>query len=112
MHASRPHAFIALPALAVPRPAPETLAVLALVAGALLWGASTVASKALLGPLLPLTIAALRFGLALLVLCPLLARAGLRPATGRSPALLGLSGVFLLNLFQNKPRHRVVDAGG
>jgi drug/metabolite transporter (DMT)-like permease len=94
-------AIAALPALAVPRPATETRALLALVAGALLWGASTTASKALLGPLPPLTVAALRFALALLVLWPLLARAGLRPATGRGPALLGLTGVFLLNLFQN-----------
>ena len=101
MHAPRPLRLAVAPSLAVPRPSAEALALLALVAGAVLWGASTVASKALLGPFPPLTLAALRSALALLALCPLLARAGIRPATGRTPFLLGLTGVFLVNLCQN-----------
>jgi drug/metabolite transporter (DMT)-like permease len=89
------------PSLALPRFSAETLALLALVAGAVLWGASTVASKALLGTFPPITLAALRFTLALFVLCPLLGRAGMRPATGRLPFLLGLTGVLIVNILQN-----------
>lgn len=87
--------------LAIPRLPAPTLSLAALAAGAVLWGASTAASKALLGPFPPLTLAGLRFALALGALCLLLSRVGARPATGRNPFLLGLTGVFLLNLFQN-----------
>lgn len=86
---------------AIPRPPASAVTLASLVAGAVLWGASTPASKALLGSFPPLTLAGLRFSLALGALCLLLGRAGGRPATGWSPFLLGLTGVFLLNVFQN-----------
>ena len=101
MQASHLAPFNPPASISLPRPSAPTLALLALIAGALLWGASTVASKALLPAFPPLTLAALRFALALLVLRLFLARTGARPATGRFPFLLGLTGVFLVNLGQN-----------
>lgn len=83
------------------RPAPGTLAVLALVGANLVWGGSAVASKAALEHLPPLTLAALRVAIALAVLLPLARRAGVRPATGGAPALLGLTGVALFCAGQN-----------
>ena len=82
------------------RPAPPSLAALALLAANALWGASAVASKALLPHRPPLTLACLRLAVAVAVLLPPLARAGLRPTRDRPTALLGLTGLALFCLCQ------------
>jgi drug/metabolite transporter (DMT)-like permease len=83
------------------RPSPRTLAVLALVGANAIWGASAVASKAVLVHVPPMTLACLRVAIALAVLLPLLARTSSRPTRGGPTALLGLTGVALFCLFQN-----------
>jgi drug/metabolite transporter (DMT)-like permease len=85
----------------LPRPSRPVLAVAALVGANALWGGSAVATKAALAHLPPLTLACLRVAIAFAVLWPLLARTGRRPATGRTPALLGLTGVALFCGCQN-----------
>jgi drug/metabolite transporter (DMT)-like permease len=76
-------------------------AILALVAANVIWGTTFVATKPLLAHIPPLTIAAARFAVALLVLLPLVLRAGKRPTFGKTPALMGFTGVFLVYLCQN-----------
>jgi drug/metabolite transporter (DMT)-like permease len=83
------------------RPAPRTMAVLALVGANIIWGASAVASKAAIAHVPPITLACLRVAIALAVLWPLVARNGERPTRGSAPALLGLTGVALFCLLQN-----------
>lgn len=73
---------------------PRALAGVGLAVATGLWDAS-VAIKPLLPDTPPLTLAALRFAVALLVLLPLLRRSRTRPAR------LGLAGGALLRLFQN-----------
>lgn len=80
---------------------PRVLAVLALAAANAIWGGSAVASKAALTHLPPLTLACLRVAIAFAVLWVLLAMTGRKPATGRGPALLGLTGVALFCASQN-----------
>jgi drug/metabolite transporter (DMT)-like permease len=75
--------------------------VLALVGANAIWGASAVASKAVLVHVPPMTLACLRVAIALAVLLPLLARTGSRPTRGGPTALLGLTGVALFCLCQN-----------
>ncbi len=87
--------------VSVGRPAQQTLAVLALIGANVIWGASAVASKAVLAHVPPVTLACLRIAIALAVLLPLVARTGERPARGGAPALLGLTGVALFCLLQN-----------
>jgi drug/metabolite transporter (DMT)-like permease len=87
--------------VSVSRPAPQTLAVLALVGANIIWGASAVASKAVLIHVPPMTLACLRVAIACAVLLPLAARTGERPARGSAPAALGLTGVALFCLLQN-----------
>jgi drug/metabolite transporter (DMT)-like permease len=79
----------------------RAMAVLALVAANAIWGSTLVATKPLLGSVSPLTLAALRFAVAVAVLWPLVLLAGRRPALGRLPALMGFLGVFLAYLCQN-----------
>lgn len=87
--------------VSVARPAPRTLAVMALVGANIIWGASAVASKAVLIHVPPVTLACLRVAIALAVLFPLAVCNGERPARGSAPALLGLTGVALFCLLQN-----------
>ena len=82
-------------------PSSQILPLLALVGANALWGASAVASKPVVAHVPPLTAACLRVAIALIVLLPLVARTGGRPARGRAPALLGLTGVALFCLCQN-----------
>jgi len=72
-----------------------------LVGANVIWGGSAVASKAALTHLPPLTLACLRVGVALVVLRAVLAMTGNAPASGRGPALLGLTGVALFCASQN-----------
>ncbi|MCC6792913.1 MAG: DMT family transporter [Thermomicrobiales bacterium] len=83
------------------RPSPRSVGMLALVGANVIWGGSAAASKAALVHLPPFTLASLRVAVALLVLLGLLAWTGRRPATGRGPALLGLTGVALFCASQN-----------
>jgi drug/metabolite transporter (DMT)-like permease len=76
-------------------------AILALVAANVIWGSSLVATKPLLGSVSPLSLATLRFAIAVAVLWPLVLRTGRRPALGKMPALMGFVGVFLVFLCQN-----------
>lgn len=102
------HVALPLPPFArwlAARPSPRLLAVLALVGANVLWGGSAAASKLALAHIPPLTLACLRVALALAVLLPLVHRAGDRPATGRAPALLGLTGVALFCASQNVGLH-------
>ena len=87
--------------LPVARPSDRVLALLALSAATALWGTSFVAAKVVLDAVPPVTLAVLRFAIGLAVLLPLTRAAGVRPARGRVPALLGLTGVALLFLCQN-----------
>jgi drug/metabolite transporter (DMT)-like permease len=82
-------------------PAARVQAVLALILANVIWGTTFVATKPMLDRVPPLTIATGRFAVALLVLLPLVWRAGGRPVLGRNTALLGFTGVFLLYLTQN-----------
>ena len=85
----------------IPMPSARVRAVLALVLANVIWGTTFVATKPMLDRVPPLTIATGRFAVALLILLPLVWRAGGRPTLGREAALLGFTGVFLLYLTQN-----------
>src|SRR5262245_788137 len=89
------------PSLVIARPSSRGVAILALLSGAVCFGGSTVASKAMLDHMPPLTLAFSRFAIALAVLLALCRRAGVRPAFGRLPALLGLTGITLPFVCQN-----------
>jgi drug/metabolite transporter (DMT)-like permease len=77
------------------------LAVLAVVATTLIWGTSSVATKAALAEVPPITLAFVRLAVASLALAPLVRRSGARPTRGRGPALLGLSGFAGFVLLRN-----------
>lgn len=83
------------------RPTGRALAVIALLGANLIWGTTFVVTKPMLDRLPPLTLATARFAIALLVLVPLLARSNAKPARGRSIAMMGFTGVFLVYFFQN-----------
>src|SRR5215203_1289859 len=76
-------------------------AIMALVLANIVFGTTFVATKPMLDRIPPLTIATGRFAFALLVLMPFLLRSGRRPNLGRTSALLGFVGVFLLYFSQN-----------
>lgn len=90
--ATLPHA-----GLARPRP----LSIGAHIGANLIWAGSAVASKPLLQVLPPMTLAAVRVAIALVVLSALLAARHERPARGSAPALLGLVGVAFFCATQN-----------
>ena len=87
--------------LAARRPSTRTLAMLAVVVANAMWGASIVAGQAALERVPPLTLATVRTAAALAVLLPLLWRAGTPLPRGRTPALLGLTGVGLFYVCYN-----------
>ncbi len=104
MHRSAPvfsQSFPTIARIVFAAPSTRTVAMLALIGANVIWGASAVASKAVLAHIPPLTLATLRVAVALAVLWPLVARLGDRPARGGSTALLGLTGVAGFCLFQN-----------
>ena len=78
-----------------------TLAALALAGANLLWAGSAAASKAALDGMTPFLMASARVAIALLILRLILARRHQHAATGRMPALLGLTGVALFCACQN-----------
>jgi drug/metabolite transporter (DMT)-like permease len=76
-------------------------AVFALLASTFFWGTSFIATSGVLDRVPPITLAFLRFGVALAVLLPLLLWRGHRPALGREPLLMGLVGIAMLFVLQN-----------
>ena len=84
-----------------PTPSVGTTAILALIAANAIWGSTFVFTKPLLSSVSPLSLATLRFAVAVAVLWPLVLRSGRRPALGRLPALMGFLGVFLAYVCQN-----------
>jgi drug/metabolite transporter (DMT)-like permease len=101
-----PAVRLSLPAFwfRLPRPRasqPRTLAILALASANVLWAGSVVASKPTLSHMPPMTMAALRVAIALVVLRIILARRHEQPATGSLPAFLGFTGVTLFCACQN-----------
>lgn len=93
-----PSIIITLPATGSRRiPGPGTWAsgISAHIAANVIWAGSAVASKPLLDHMPPLTLAALRVAIAYALLRMILSLRHERPATGRAPALLGLTGVAL-----------------
>ncbi|HKG24824.1 MAG TPA: DMT family transporter, partial [Thermomicrobiales bacterium] len=89
------------PSIGIARPSSRGVAIFALLGAAVCFGGSTVASKAMLARMPPLTLAFGRFAIALVVLLLLCRRAGVRPTFGRLPALLGLTGIALPFICQN-----------
>lgn len=85
----------------VPQLSRRAVAILALVTAASCFGGSTVATKAVIDDMPPLTLAFARFALAMLVLLAVCRHQGIRPVFGRGPALLGLTGITLPFVFQN-----------
>lgn len=79
----------------------RVLAILALTAAVSIWGSSAVATKAILDQVPPVTLAFIRWTVALALLLPMLYRSGARPARGRTIAALGLTGVALFYLSYN-----------
>jgi drug/metabolite transporter (DMT)-like permease len=107
---SRSRAATAIPApvaarLGLPRSwrwaGPRARAMLALVLASLVWGTADVAGKIALGTIPPVTLAALRFAVALAIFWPLARSRGVQPAKGGGIAVLGVIGVALTFLFQN-----------
>jgi len=86
----------------IPTLSPRCVAVVALTIATMLWGSAAVATKLVVsGGIPPLTLAALRFAVALVLLRLLLAARHNRPARGRDPAVLGLTGVALFAVCRN-----------
>jgi drug/metabolite transporter (DMT)-like permease len=83
------------------RPSNRMLAILGIVACAALWGASAPMIKQLIDTFPPCTLAALRLGIAVTVLLPVLVMTGQRPRFNREAIALGLSGVGAFQLLQN-----------
>ena len=76
-------------------------ALLALLATTTSWGTSFIAAKSVMEDIPPISLAFLRFAIALVVLIPLFRRQGERPAWGLDAVFLGFSGVAVLFVFQN-----------
>jgi drug/metabolite transporter (DMT)-like permease len=74
---------------------------LALGLASLMWGTADVAGKLAMDGIPPVTLAALRFAVALIVLWPLARRTGLPRVPATVVAPLGLTGVALTFLLQN-----------
>src|SRR6478735_12235750 len=66
-----------------------------------IFGTTFVATKPMFDRIPPMTIAAGRFAIVLMVLIPLLLRTGRRPNLSRTAALMGGVGVFLTFVAQN-----------
>jgi drug/metabolite transporter (DMT)-like permease len=80
---------------------PRVLAILALFSANVIWAGSAVASKATLVHMQPLTMTTIRTAIAVVILGVLVHHRGGTIATGRVPALLGITGVGLFGACQN-----------
>jgi drug/metabolite transporter (DMT)-like permease len=88
-------------AASVPQMPARHRAVLALLVSTIFWGTSFVAADRVLEDIPPITLAFLRFAIALAVLVPLLLSRGRWPVWGRESALMGLAGIAMLFVLQN-----------
>src|SRR5215217_4118701 len=77
----------------------RSAAVAALLAAACIWGSAAVATKSALAYWPPMTLAFVRWSIALAILLALLRRSGTRPAPGPGVAMLGLTGLLLFYVF-------------
>ncbi len=80
---------------------PRTWAVLALLTANTIWGTTFVATKSMLERIPPLTLASIRFAIAVLVLLLLMAWLDRRPILNRTTAVMGLVGVLAVYACQN-----------
>lgn len=99
--ASQPRHLSLYRILVLPPVSPKARAIVALAAANMIWGGSPAASKVALDGIPPVTLGALRAGIALLILEYLLRRCGQIAPTGRGAAVLGLFGMALFCTFQN-----------
>ena len=79
----------------------QATAMLALLLANVIWAGSSTASKALIVQMPPLVMSSLRMAIAMVVLLALLHRRHEQIATGRAPAILGVTGVGLFLTCQN-----------
>jgi drug/metabolite transporter (DMT)-like permease len=79
----------------------RAVALLAVIGATMIWGSSSVVTKIALTDVPPTMLAFARLALAYLILRPLVARSGGRPAQGALPALLGLTGFAGFVLLRN-----------
>lgn len=80
---------------------PRTWAVIALLTANTIWGTTFVATKSMLERIPPLTLASIRFAIAVLVLLLLMAWLDRRPILNRTTAVMGLVGVLAVYACQN-----------
>lgn len=83
------------------RPGGRLTACCTLLLANVIFGTTFVATKPMFDRVPPMTIAAGRFAIVLLVLIPLLLRSGRRPNLSRTAAVMGGVGVFLTFVTQN-----------
>jgi drug/metabolite transporter (DMT)-like permease len=77
----------------------RAFAVGSLLAAAFIWGSAAVATKTALEYWPPMTLAVVRWSIALAILAGLMRRTGGRPARGPGIAVLGLTGLLLFYVF-------------
>ncbi|MEA2585453.1 MAG: hypothetical protein QOF33_3538 [Thermomicrobiales bacterium] len=77
----------------------RAVAIVALLTAAFIWGSAAVATKSALVHWPPMTLAFVRWSIALAILLALLRRTGGRPERGTGIALLGLTGLVFFYVF-------------
>jgi drug/metabolite transporter (DMT)-like permease len=87
-------------------------AVAALLAAACIWGSAAVATKTALEYWPPMTLAFVRWSIALAILLALLRRSGERPVWGAGVAMLGLTGLLLFYAFYSWGLRQTTAASG
>jgi drug/metabolite transporter (DMT)-like permease len=90
--------------------APQRRAVFALILASFVWGTSDVVGKIALGTIPPVTLAAVRFAVALIILWSISRYRGARLILNGQSAVLGVTGVALTFLFQNEGLTRTTAA--
>src|SRR5215204_3649872 len=89
----------------------RVLALLAVIFKAAMWGLSMPLAKSLVDVYEPCTLGALRLVIALGVLLPILLMQGKRPLISRETLFLGVTGVTLVQIFQNTGLQSVSASG-
>ena len=90
----------------------ETLAYLALVLTATIWGTTAIATKVALETYQPFILSVGRWVISLAIMLPLMRQFGVRPILDRRTLLLGLLGVFGFNAFFTLGLERTTAANG
>jgi drug/metabolite transporter (DMT)-like permease len=86
-------------------------ALMAVVFKAAMWGLSMPLTKSLVDVYEPCTLGALRLVIALCVFLPILLMQGTRPLISRETVILGVTGVTLVQVFQNTGMQTVSASG-